>query len=70
MRLQTLVIDGIEAIKTLQSEPLTRDIPVIALASYAMRDDRQKFISIGFGDYLAKPISIDELLELVNYYCT
>jgi CheY-like chemotaxis protein len=51
-------------------EPLTRNIPVIALTSYAMTDDREKFLSNGFSDYIAKPISIDELLVLFNFYCT
>ncbi len=63
-------IDGTEAFKILQVEPLTRNIPVIALTSYAMTDDREKFLSNGFSDYIAKPISIDELLVLFNFYCT
>ena len=70
MDIQMPKIDGTEAFKILQAEPLTRNIPIIALTSYAMTDDREKFLSNGFSDYIAKPISIDELLVLFNFYCT
>ena len=63
-------IDGTEAFKILQVEPLTRNIPVIALTSYAMTDDREKFLSNGFSDYIAKPISIHGLLALVDSSCS
>ncbi len=70
MDIQVPEIDGIEAFKILQSELLTRNIPVIALTSYAMSGDREKFLSLGFKDYIAKPISIPEFVELVNSYCS
>ena len=70
MDIQIPEIDGIEAFKILQSDPLTMNIPVIALTSYAMRGDREKFLLIGFRDYIAKPISINSLLTLVDFYCS
>lgn len=70
MDIQIPEIDGIEAFKILQSEPSTMNIPIIALTSYAMSGDREKFLSIGFRDYLAKPISINELLVLLDSYCS
>ena len=70
MDIQIPEIDGIEAFKILQTEQLTRNIPIIALTSYAMSGDREKFLSLGFRDYVAKPISINELLGLVDSYCS
>jgi two-component system, cell cycle response regulator DivK len=70
MDIQVPEINGIEAFKILQSDPLTMNIPVLALTSYAMRGDREKFLSIGFRDYIAKPVSINDFLELVEYYCS
>ena len=70
MDIQIPGIDGIEVFKVLQSELLTRNIPVIALTSYAMGGDREKFLSIGFKDYIAKPISVPEFVELVSSHCS
>ena len=70
MDIQIPEIDGIAAFKILQSDPLTMNIPVIALTSYAMGGDKKKFLSIGFRDYIAKPISINEFLVLVDSYCS
>jgi two-component system cell cycle response regulator DivK len=66
MDIQIPEIDGIEAFKILQAEPSTMNIPVIALTSYAMSGDREKFLSLGFRDYVAKAISRNELLVLVD----
>ena len=46
MDIQIPEIDGIEAFKILQSDPLTMNIPIIALTSYAMGGDREKFLSL------------------------
>jgi len=35
-----------------------------------MGGDKKKFLSIGFRDYIAKPISINEFLVLVDSYCS
>jgi CheY-like chemotaxis protein len=68
MDVQVPEIDGIEAFEILQTDPMTMNIPVIALTSYAMRGDREKLLSIGVRDHIAKPISINDFLELVEYY--
>ena len=70
MDIQVPQIDGMAAFKILQSDPLTMNIPVIALTSYAMSGDREKFLSFGFREYIAKPISIREFMEVVNSYCS
>ncbi len=69
MDIQVPEVDGMEAFEILQSDPLTMNIPVIALTSYAMSGDREKFMSIGFRDYIAKPIAINDFLAVVDYHC-
>jgi len=70
MDIQIPQVDGITAFKILQSESSTMKIPIIALTSCAMGGDREKFLSLGFRDYIAKPISIHGLLALVDSSCT
>lgn len=41
-------------------------IPVIAQTAYAMSEDKNKALNSGFDDYLSKPISEDELLNVIS----
>jgi PAS domain S-box-containing protein len=61
-------IDGIEAtaqIRALEGEYFSR-VPVIALTANAIVGVREMFLSKGFNDYLAKPIEISRLNELME----
>ena len=49
-------MDGWEATKILRRDPVTRDIPIIALTAHALADDRERAHLVGFTSYLAKPI--------------
>lgn len=49
-------MDGWEATRILRQDPLTKDIPIIALTAHALAEDREKATALGFTSYLAKPI--------------
>jgi CheY-like chemotaxis protein len=49
-------VDGWEATRILRRDPVTKDIPIIALTAHAMTDDREKATALGFTSYLAKPV--------------
>lgn len=66
MDIQMPGIDGAEAFRILRSEPETKDIPVIALTSYAMRGDREKFLEQGFNGYISKPINVKEFMNAIK----
>ncbi|MBM4140070.1 MAG: response regulator [Nitrospira sp.] len=68
MDIQMPVMDGGTATRILKENPETKNIPVIALTSYAMKGDRERFLSEGFVKYIAKPIKLDEFLEVVRKY--
>jgi len=68
MGIQMPVMDGVTAARILKEDPETKDIPIIALTSYAMKGDRERFLSEGFVEYIAKPIKVDEFLEVVRRY--
>lgn len=68
MDIQMPVIDGITAAKILKNDPKTRGIKMIALTSFAMKGDKERFIEAGFDDYISKPINTRQLPELVKKY--
>ena len=56
MDIQLPGMDGLEATTKLRAEPVTADIPVIAVTSYAMAGDRDKALAAGCSGYVTKPI--------------
>ncbi|MDD5691742.1 MAG: response regulator [Candidatus Omnitrophica bacterium] len=59
-------IDGFSAAKMLKSDPLTKDIKVIVVTSFAMKGDRERIIALGVDDYVAKPIDTRQFPVLVE----
>lgn len=55
-------MDGTEVLQWLRTQEALKDIPVIALTAHAMAGDREKFLSIGFNDYVTKPIVDEDVL--------
>ena len=53
-------MDGIEAVRLLKDDARTAAIPVVALTSFAMKGDRERFLAAGFDGYIEKPISVRE----------
>jgi CheY-like chemotaxis protein len=49
-------MDGLTLTRLLKADQARRDIPVVALTAFAMKDDRQKAIDAGCCAYLTKPI--------------
>lgn len=60
------VMNGIEALRILRSDPVTKDIPVIALTSYAMKGNEERFLKEGFNGYISKPIDVKEFLSTIE----
>ncbi|MDE6636703.1 MAG: response regulator, partial [Muribaculaceae bacterium] len=66
MDLNLPVKDGYQA--TADIRRLSKSVPIIAVTAYAQQSDRQKVMTNGFTDYLAKPISEEELLAKIRHY--
>ncbi len=56
-------MDGIEVLKKFRKDDAMSQIPIIALTAHAMAGDKEKFLELGFNDYISKPI-IDETVLL------
>lgn len=41
---------------------------VIAVTAYSLKEDREKYLKMGFNDYIPKPISINELNKCMNSF--
>ena len=66
MDLKMPEINGIDATRTIRET--NQKIPVIALTAYAFADDRENSIKAGCNAYLAKPIKIEQLSEILSSY--
>lgn len=66
MDIQLPLLNGFEATK--QIKMLRAEVPVIAVTAYALVGDREKAIEAGCDDYLAKPFSKSDLIELIEKY--
>jgi CheY-like chemotaxis protein len=55
-------MDGPTLLATLRRDEALRDLPVVALTAHAMAGDRERFLAMGFDDYLSKPIVDESLL--------
>ena len=47
MDIQLPVMDGVTALRHLRADPVTADIPVVALTASAMPDEREKIVAAG-----------------------
>jgi signal transduction histidine kinase/CheY-like chemotaxis protein len=66
MDIQMPGMDGIEAIQRIRADAILRDIPVIAVTALAMPGDRRRCIEAGANGYFCKPISLRDLIEVIQ----
>jgi len=61
-------LDGFAAAKILKSDPLTKDIKLIVVTSFAMKGDREKILALGVDEYIAKPVDTRQFPVVVEKY--
>jgi len=70
MDLQMPRLDGIEATRAIRLLPGYRDTPIIALTANAYSEDRRDAIAAGMNDFVAKPVSAEQLFAVVAKWLT
>jgi CheY-like chemotaxis protein len=61
-------MDGLEATRALRGISEFRSLPIISLTAKAMKGDREKALSAGANDYIAKPVDPDRLLAVLHFW--
>jgi two-component system, cell cycle response regulator DivK len=68
MDIQLPKLSGLEATRRLRADPTTAGIPIIVITSFALSGDDQKAKDAGASDYLAKPYSPRELMQMIRKF--
>jgi CheY-like chemotaxis protein len=58
-------LNGVDFLDHLKQNPLTCDIPVIAVTALATLSDRTRLLSAGFVDYVNKPYMLEDLEAVI-----
>ena len=56
-------VDGVELLQFLKNNPSCKKTIFIAMTAYAMPDDKEKYIKMGFDHYFSKPIIFDTVIK-------
>ena len=68
MDIQMPEMDGIRACELIRQLPHQQQTPVVAVTAHAMAGQKEKLLSAGMNDYLAKPIEEEKLRNLLLRY--
>jgi CheY-like chemotaxis protein len=72
MDIQMPVMDGLEATAIIREieKGTHKHIPIIGITAYAVKADKEKCLSAGMDDYLAKPFIKEEFYNMIEKYLT
>ncbi len=68
MDIRMPVMDGYEATRLIKAAPGGAETVVIALSANVFEDDRQRMLSVGCADFVAKPFREQEILDVMVRY--
>jgi PAS domain S-box-containing protein len=67
MDIQMPEVDGLTAATAIRGLPgAAAQTPIIAVTANAMVGDRERYLAAGFDDYLAKPLRLGQLAEIIE----
>lgn len=66
--IQLPVMDGYQVARRMKSMPELKDIPIVALTSYAMVGDRERILAAGCDGYIEKPINPETFMAEIEQH--
>lgn len=66
--IQLPVMNGYEVARRLRQVEMVREIPIVAVTSYAMVGDREKALDSGCTGYVEKPINPETFMDEIKTY--
>lgn len=70
MDIQMPDIDGVTTMKTIHQNSNNAKTPIVAVTALVIKEEQERFITQGMSDVLAKPLEEQDLISLINKYCT
>ena len=64
--IQLPLMDGYAVARELRSHEETSAVPIVAVTSYAMPDDRSRCLAAGATDYIEKPIDPETFVRQIS----
>jgi two-component system sensor histidine kinase/response regulator len=62
------VLDGLSATRQIRALPDAGEAVIIAVSAHSFKGDRQEMLAAGCNDFLSKPFSGEELLNMLRKY--
>ncbi|MFA6572533.1 MAG: response regulator [Bacteroidota bacterium] len=59
-------INGTEILQSVRRLKHGEKMPLVAITGFAHANDREKYLNMGFNDYIAKPINVPTFVEQVK----
>ncbi|HET8562318.1 MAG TPA: response regulator [Candidatus Binatia bacterium] len=59
-------MDGLEVTSRIRSDPVTKDIPIIATTASARPGEKERCLAVGCNEYLQKPYTYAELTVVIR----
>jgi CheY-like chemotaxis protein len=59
-------MDGLALAGAIREQPRFATLPCIGLSAKAGDDDRERWLALGVGDYLVKPVDVHELHSVLS----
>ena len=63
-------MDGFDLARNIRADARTKDLPIIMITSRIAEKHNEHAVELGVNHYLGKPYSEDELLRLIQQYCS